>query len=276
MSSEPVFSHEAMNTTFTLRISGESEKQAAGVARECFEHLDYLEDKLSRYREGSDVWQINHLAAGESLFLSEPCYDCLRLAMEATSATGGLFDVTLGRSIEYAKGAGEGPAPELHGSLMLDPEKPCVHCMAEGREIDLGGIGKGFALDQMKGLLLDWGIESALLAAGASTQLAMGPRAWQVSLTGDRGSLSFPLKNAALSASGLGIQGSHILAPDGSAPEYAFKRVWVSLASAALADAWSTAAMLMNPPTLMELLPPDALYMFENEKGHGGNFPASS
>ncbi|MEX0329972.1 MAG: FAD:protein FMN transferase [Puniceicoccaceae bacterium] len=276
MSSEPLFSHEAMNTTFTLRISGESEQQAAGVARECFEHLDYLENKLSRYREGSDVWQINHLATGESLFLSEACYECLRLAMEANEATGGLFDVTIGGRIEFAKSASGGQAPELKGRLMLNPDKPCLHCMAAGREIDLGGIGKGFALDQMKDLLLDWGIESALLAAGASTHLAMGPRTWPLSLSGDSQTVSFPLTNAALSASGLAVQGSHILAPDGSRPDYTFKRVWISLASAALTDAWSTAAMLMNPPILRELLPPGALYMVETKDALLGNFQGLS
>ena len=59
------FSHDAVKTTFTLRMCDANAKEAAGVAKECFEHLEYLENKLNRYLEGSDVWQINHMQAGE-------------------------------------------------------------------------------------------------------------------------------------------------------------------------------------------------------------------
>ena len=113
----------------------------------------------------------------------------------------------------------------------------------------------------------------ALLAAGASTQLAFGDPAWPIQLIGERQTLPFELREAALSASGTGIQGSHILTPDGSEPVYAFTRVWIRSPSAAMADAWSTAAMLMGPDDLRELLPPDALYMTESETGLSGNFP---
>ena len=63
---------------------------------------------------------------------------------------------------------------------------PAITCEEPGREIDLGGIGKGFALDQLKQLLTEWDADDALLAAGASSLLAFGPSAWPVDLTGER------------------------------------------------------------------------------------------
>ena len=121
------------------------------------------------------------------------------------------------------------------------------HCLEAGREIDLGGIGKGFALDAMRGLLEDWGIKAALLSAGASTQLAFGEHAWPIELIGDKEQRRISLQNEALSASGTGIQGSHIIPPGGNPENLPFERVWVIRNTAALADAWSTALILMDP-----------------------------
>ncbi len=247
------FSHDAMKTTFTLRINDPNVNESAGVARECFEHLDYLETKLNRYLEGSDVWQINHMQAGDTLFLSEPCYACLKLAMEAYVDTGGLFDVTIGKQIEHVKCGLAGSPPNQSGQLAIDPERPAINCHAPGREIDLGGIGKGFALDQLKKRLQEWDVKSALLSAGASTQLCLGDQAWPVELCGDSASMVFELKEMALSASGIGIQGSHIVSPFSETTHHLHKRTWISHTSAAMADAWSTAVMLANKEELDDL-----------------------
>ena len=56
------FSHEAMNTTFSLRLRGVNEETARGMARECFDQIDLLETRLSRFIEGSDVSRINCMA----------------------------------------------------------------------------------------------------------------------------------------------------------------------------------------------------------------------
>ena len=90
-------------TTFHLRICGEDEKQIRGLACECFLRIDELEQKLSRYFVGGDVSRINSMVAGETLHLSDECYDCLLVSMEACMYTGGLFDPTLGAKIEHQK-----------------------------------------------------------------------------------------------------------------------------------------------------------------------------
>ena len=243
------FAHEAMKTTFTLRFAGMDEEGARGVARECFELVDRLEEALSRYREGGEVWRINRMRAGETLYLSDACHRCLLRALEGWQETGGLFDVTQGSRIEHRKSAEAGPVPELRGSLTVHPDVPAITCVEEGRELDLGGIGKGFALDEMAALLKDWEIGNVLLAAGGSSLLAHGDAGWPVEMTGDGGREQVILSNEALSASGTGIQGAHIIHPGmpEMVHESGYRRIWVTAASAAAAEVWSTALMLVPP-----------------------------
>jgi thiamine biosynthesis lipoprotein len=251
------FSHDAMHTTFTLRLYGGERSRLAGVARECFAKLDQLEERLSRFLEGSEISQINQLPAGETLYLSDDCHQCLLLAMQAYRETHGLFDITLGTRIERRKAGHAGPLPALTGKLVIHPDVPAITCETPGRELDLGGIGKGFALDQLKCLLLDWEVPGGLLAAGASTLLAFGPSPWPVELTAGDDPGRVTLLDHALSASGTDMQGSHIVAPwdDEETPDYLSQRVWVVAPTATMADAWSTALMLMSPAEAAACLP---------------------
>ncbi|MGJ8639062.1 MAG: FAD:protein FMN transferase [Opitutaceae bacterium] len=263
MTKPHVFTHEAMKTLFTFRIITEDPQLARNVAYASIALLDEIENTLSRYIEGSDVWLINNMQAGETRFLSEHCYACLRIALEAYVQTGGLFDITIGKQIEHRKNELEGAPPALSGQLMVDPDKPAIHCIEAGREIDLGGIGKGYALDEIQKLMEGWGIESALLAAGGSTQLAFGSTPWTVELSGDSFRKEVELKDTALSASGIGIQGSHIVSPRDTSTDYAHHRLWCIQDTAAMADAWSTAVMLMTTDELLEVADQSLCIYFE-------------
>ncbi len=274
------FHHDAMNTTFSLRLRGVDEGTARAAARECFEWLDYLESRLSRFIEGSDVSRINHLRAGETLYLSEPCHQCLLLALDGSARTDGLFDITLGTRIEHRKSRDPGPAPPVTGRLTLHPDVPAITCESPGREIDLGGIAKGFALDQLMPLLVGWDAQDSLLAAGASSFLAFGPSAWPVDLTGDRQSLRIFLTNQALSASGTGIQGDHIVHPsgEGAQPAQPLTRVWVMAPSAVMAEIGSTALMLVPPDEIPDWLdrPIGLGEVYAEREGHLSRVPSSA
>lgn len=236
------FHHEAMNTTFHLRF-GEERQGLPDMAIECFEALDRIEGKLSRFLDDSDIARINRLAAGETLHLSDDTHDCLLAALRLHDATGGLFDISLGRAIRHRKDAEPGPPPPPAGQLLIHPDQPAVTCLEPGRELDLGGIGKGFALDRLAAILAAWDAPACLLSAGASTHLATGETEWPVKLEGTAGALTVPLSRAALSASGTAIQGSHIVHPDPDAAP-ATGRKWVIATTAAASDAWSTALVL--------------------------------
>jgi thiamine biosynthesis lipoprotein len=248
-----------MNTTFQLRIRTAEASFAADMARECFDHLDFLEARLSRFIEDSDVARINHLATGQTLYINESTHLCLLAALDAYARTGGLFDITLGSRIEHRKSGDAGDVPPLLGRLTIHPDIAAVTCDEPGREIDLGGIGKGFALDQLREILLDVGAEGGLLTAGASSLLAFGPDAWPVELAGARETVRISLFNRSLSASGTGIQGSHIIHPGGddAMPSRSCDRVWVIAPQAALAEIWSTALMLLEPEAIADFVAGD-------------------
>ena len=253
MSPSHTFAHKAMKTEFTLRLKHPDQQLAQSVAREAFELIDELESKLSRYFHGSDVWQINRMQAGQNLFISELCHDCLLEGLQAYQQTGGLFDITLGQLIEHRKNKLDEPPPQLAGQLVIAPDRPAIQCNEPGREIDLGGIGKGFALDRAKRLIQAWNIESGILSAGASTHLAFGPQAWKLGLSSKNETLEITLRDQALSASGTSIQEAHIVAPPELEGSTHHPRVWVVHHSATWADVWSTTAMLMSQKELQEM-----------------------
>lgn len=243
-----------MNTTFSFRIVHDDETTAKSATSSAIELLDKLEGLLSRYIPGSDIWQVNHMQQGDSLFIDDLTYACLRKALEIHTASGALFDISLGRQIEHLKSKVDGPAPTLEGSLNIDPNKPAVHCLASGREIDLGGIGKGYALDCIRKELTEWDIQSALLSAGASTHLAFGIRSWPIKLGGIRNQNTIELQNMALSVSGADVQGEHIVSPVAlSENPPTNSKLWVLHSEASDADAWSTACFLMDDRQLEEL-----------------------
>ena len=198
MSDSHTFKHEAMKTTFTLRLIHAQAKHVRDAANQAFALIDEIENALSRYISGSDVSQINRMRSGQTLFISETCYECMRIALKIYVDSDGLFDITLGRQIEHQKNAMTGVVPRIEGQLMVDPDRPAIHCVEAGREIDLGGIGKGFALDRIVLLLQDLGIQSGLIAAGASTQLAFGENSWKIELTGSTNMPAVELNNQAL------------------------------------------------------------------------------
>jgi thiamine biosynthesis lipoprotein ApbE len=86
--------------------------------------------------------------------------------------------------------------------------------------------------------------------------LAFGPQAWPVDLTGSRENLRIYLENSALSASGTAMQGAHIVHPAGheAMPASPCTRIWVSASTAAMAEIWSTALMLLDPGELPEIV----------------------
>lgn len=247
------YSLDAMRTTFRIHVLGGERGMVESAVSAAFQKIEELEGVLSRYVPGSDISRINALSAGESLFLSDDCDRCLRVAIEAMDATGGRFDPCVGTMIDVVK-SGIGGVGSVSGLVSLDPERPVVTCVEPGRILDLGAIGKGFALECMSRILSDHGIANALLASGASTILAMGELEWPVDLAHSSGTRRIQLRGGSLAASGTSEQGDHIVNPvDGSAPKN-FRNVWVLHPSATMADAFSTACFVMNDGQIREFL----------------------
>ena len=132
----------------------------------------------------------------------------------------------------------------------LDEAEHTVRVLADGVCLDLGGIGKGFALDRMAALLREWEIASVLLCASTSTLLALDPppgeEGWAVEFGSDEAPQRLHLANGAFGASGIAVKGSHIIDPRTGRPAEGRFRAWAAAPTGAVADALSTAFMVMG------------------------------
>jgi thiamine biosynthesis lipoprotein len=281
------FSHEAMATTFEVIIVHEDERYARQAAIAAFDQVDRLERELSRFMESSDVTRINNAGANQPLQLGLDTFECLKIAERVYSETNGAFDITIGTLLKCWRnddGSPREPSPKeidfarLHTGmnlLQLNEAEHTIKLSVSGVQIDLGGIGKGYAVDRVAELLRDWSIDVALISGGYSSVLALdtpvsrasrpriagrmtathearmasSQKGWPLTLTdpaGHKEILARPfLQNAALSGSGV-QKGGHIIDPRTIKPVEGRRAAWSSAPDAATADALSTAFMIMS------------------------------
>jgi thiamine biosynthesis lipoprotein len=243
------FGHQAMATEFEIFCVHPDGDYAQQAARAAFDLLDRLESELSRFIPNSDISRLNHLAAGESARVSRWTIECLQIAREIYVETGGAFDISLGTGFD---------------TLQLSPRDCRVSLGRASRapQLDLGGIGKGYAVDRMAEVLAEWEISQALLHGGHSSLRVLdappGLEGWPLGI----GDHTVPARHCAFSASGIRVQGQHIVDPRTGDPRMGAPRTglaanhrvaaWVSVESglgpspAAVAEAYSTAFMVLT------------------------------
>jgi len=270
-SAVPRFAHEAMTTLFEIFIPGPDEIYAGQAAREAFREIDRLEARFNRFDPGSEISRINRLLPGEETTVGIETFECLALAEAVRLETGGAFDANARAAALDAFAEGRDAKPEPAPFELLGGAGSClVRRLEEERpghgpiDLDLGGIGKGYALDRAGQLLLTWGVPDALLHGGTSTVLALGSPAaasgtepsressertgWPVGI--GAGWPGAPervfLSGRALSGSGTEVKGGHILDPRTGRPARGNLAAWASAPTAALSDALSTAFFIMT------------------------------
>lgn len=145
-----------------------------------FQEITRLEDLLSVNREGSELDRLAKAAGKEWVEISPETQEVLLLAKEYADLSGGLFDVTSGPLIDLWDINGEGHYPtqdELDAVLPLISsddlliEDGKAYLAREGMEANLGAIAKGYIADKVKELLLDQGVESAIIDLGRNVLL---------------------------------------------------------------------------------------------------------
>ncbi|MBN2417701.1 FAD:protein FMN transferase [bacterium] len=239
------FSHEAMATVFSLLVIHDDRRYAHQAAAAAWAECDRLEQEFSRFIENSDISRLNGLPLNSSITIGMDTYECLRISSEITMATGGAFDVTLGTAVRPAGSAPEPP-------FLFDPHTYTVTRTHPRAQIDLGGIGKGYAVDRIAGLLDEWEIPAALVSGGRSSVLALDPppgeKGWRVSISHPAtGTVLKELNLVRRCLSGSGLEkGEHILDPRTGKPVTGRIAAWSLCPAAAEGDALSTAFMVMD------------------------------
>jgi thiamine biosynthesis lipoprotein len=242
-----------------------------------FDLLDRLESQLTVYRDTSEVSHLNRLAALQAVPVEEGLFGLLRLAAGISELTGGAFDVTAGALVK-AWGFYRGPrrvpseverseALERVGMrhVVLDEAVRSVRFLRPGLEVNLGSIGKGYALDRVAAWLdgaVQW--PAVLLQGGFSSVYAKGspspdPRGWPVDLRHPwqpgRSLARLWLRDRALGTSAAtfrhleheGRKLGHVLDPRKGWPASGVASASAVAPTAAEADAFSTAFFVGGP-----------------------------
>lgn len=275
----------AMACQFEVFLNAGQHAAANEAALAALDLIDRLESQLTVYRDTSDVMRVNRMAAEAPVALGPELFALLSRADALRQETEGAFDITAGPLAKvwgFYRRAGELPTPEALGEaltrvggqrLSLDPSGQCVRFERPGMELNLGAIGKGYALDCASRQMLAAGVENFLWHGGQSSVLARGTRAgqdedrqgWLVSvrhpLFPDRTLAEIRLVDKALGTSGSGSQFfrhqgkryGHILDPRTGWPAEGVYSATVVAESAADADALATACYVAGPGPATEL-----------------------
>ncbi len=258
-----------MGTIAEVRVY-ETAGDAAAAVEAALGELHELDRLLAVQRPDSELGRLNRAAAAGPVVVDRRLLDVLLAGEAASRATDGAFDVTVLPAVR-AWGFTEGrPAPPADGrprpaagfrTVVVDAAAGTVRFTDPETQVDLGGIGKGFALDRARDVLRARGVGSAWLDLGGNVATVGTPPGepwWRVGIRHPRraGALLgvVEIGEAAVSTSGDaeqfveagGRRYGHIFDPRTGRPAEGIVSATVVTASATRADALSTAAVVLG------------------------------
>jgi thiamine biosynthesis lipoprotein len=251
------------------------ERSGVEVAQNALDEIDKFEEQLSIFRDSSEVSFINHHAAEKSIPVERSLFSLLDQCLQLHSETEGAFDITsapLSHCWGFVRREGRIPASDeieqalsIVGSdkLLLGAVSRTIRFDGSGVEINLGSIGKGYALDRIADTMRHR-LQTALLSAGSSSMLAIGSgdrghRGWTVGIRHPKDKTKrlgiLKLRDCAMSTSGSdeqffehdGVRYGHIIDPRSGVPASQVSGVTVVAQSAAISDALATAFYVGGP-----------------------------
>jgi len=262
--------HYVMGTLLDVALFDLPEERSKLLLRHGFQEVRRLERILSTHDPDSALSRLNSLAGQGPVKVDPELWQVLHLCRDLQRRSGGAFDVGVGALLDAWREGREpvsGPPPAFHvypgGWVELDPEA----------RLDLGGIGKGYAVDRLVERFSAAGVERAFINFGESSLYVMGDSpeetAWPILVRGFGEEFIGLLwvKDSALSTSQTlgrplqtGERYGHILDPRTGAPLDRPVLSTILAASATAAEALSTAAVLMDDEGWFDLMArfPDA------------------
>lgn len=265
-----------MGTVVEITASGDDIKKTDRAVTDAFGEMARIEDLMSPNRPQSDVARLSQSPDG--LEVSAETAEVVALGLRIAKASGGAFDMTLGRlktiwrietdeprvpspsEIREAV-AGAGPdALKMEGNRVIKG--------SPGLSVDLGGIAKGYAIDRAADVLRQSGVESASVNAGGDIRLIgdHGGRPWRIAIQHPRDAArqlaTLELAEISVVTSGDyeryfirdGKRYHHIFDPRTGYPADRCQSVTVAAPTAVLADALSTAVFVLGPEDGLKLL----------------------
>jgi thiamine biosynthesis lipoprotein len=287
-----------MGTLFHLTLYAPDPVAARTAADAAFHRVAALEEIMSDYQADSELMRLCDQPYGRPVHVSAELFEILQRAREFSELSRGAFDVTVGpyvRLWRFSRKRQKLPAAaELQSArqsvgfdkIRLDRRARTVTLLASNMRLDLGGIAKGYAADQVLALLQGRGLTRALIAASGDIAIGDPPpdqSGWKIGIAPmdartNETVQTVWLRNAGISTSGdsaqmielEGVRYSHIVNPATGLGLTNRVQVTVIARDATTTDALATAISILGPGeglALVEKLPRTAAIVF-TEGGH--------
>jgi thiamine biosynthesis lipoprotein len=255
-----------MGTMFDVIAYHESRPVAERAIDEALDEIERLDRVMSHFKADSDLSRLNREARKRFVQVDPELYDVIRESIDVSRLSAGTFDVTVAPLVRMWKKAhvdGRTPLPDeiaaarrCVGYQRIDLEGPDrIRFRSDCLEIELGGIGKGYAVDRAVAILRAAGIRNAVVNGGSSSITGIGTspggQGWRVRLATGPSAEELWLRDSSISTS---QQDGAIIDPHTGAPSSSMVSVTVSAPTATLADALSTALAIMTRAEAARLL----------------------
>ena len=290
------FTESCMGTEFTILIDHPDLELARNTATQAFEEAHRLNQILSDYLSDSELSRLSS-NSGSSNFhrISKDLFRVLTASQKLARETGGAFDITVGpfsrlwRIARFRK-ALPSKAKLLkaqsrvgYEKLILDAKKKRAQLVENAMVLDLGGIAKGYAADQMLSVIKGLGIKRCLIDAGGDLVIGeppSGKKGWSVDVGGKKHHQipKLLLSNCSVSTSGdieqfLEVDGtvySHIIDPRTAIGISSRSQVTVIAKNGMISDSLASACLVLGFDESLDVLKDygvDAAYFIKHENG---------
>lgn len=184
-------------TTTEIQVLSKNKLKAEKAIDAAFKRIEQIEKEMNLFDPNSELAKINATAYEQEVDLSPDMFDILTTAINGSKETNGAFDITV-RPLSklYGFGSTKKHVPtnkEIEKSLALvgykfikiNTDKKTIRFLKKGVQLDLGGIAKGYAVDEAIKVLIQYGIKNALVNAGGSSIYGLGTNQgnpWQIAI----------------------------------------------------------------------------------------------
>lgn len=273
----------SMGTQLQLTAWTDDEPAADAAFQAVSQEMERLENLLSNWRETSEIQQLNGAAGKHPVRVGNELREVLQAAHQVSDWTGGKFDVTWGVlsglwKFDYQNQDGSIPdSKEVlrrrklidYRDVVVDDRDGTAFIKREGMVVNLGGIGKGFAVDRARDVLHGRGLHDFMIQFGGDLYVAgrSGDHPWRVGIQDPRGPANkifaqIDLTDSTFSTSGdyarsfvrNGRRYHHIIDPGTGEPATGCRSVTIMTSSATMADGLSTGVFVLGPEAGMALI----------------------
>lgn len=263
-----------MGNHFEFSVVGDNDTWANGCIDHAIREVQRIEQLLTTFNESSQTNQVNAKAGIEPVAVDAEVFNLIERSLKISELTQGAFDITYGsidkRLWNFDTAMTSLPDPETakasvrlinYYNVVLNRENHTVFLKHKGMRIGFGGIGKGYAADCAKRIMMRDGVMNGIVnAAGDLTVWGNQPngKPWTIGIA-DPDSKYLPFGSVILTDTSVATSGnyekfalingkkySHTIDPKTGLPVSGIKSVTTISHSAELADAMATPVMVMG------------------------------